>query len=153
MNESLWEEDFKVEEAQRTPEEIIKEQCGYLNKKLNNQVKAMISMYQRSSFDNWLKREEGELGEVGEQNDFCYEFYITSPRTPNYKYRAFIIEYGIKLYPAHFQIDEGLIKDLKPTEDIPVHNEEELKDFLKEIFNSEKMRNVISNLLRMNKDY
>ena len=89
--------------------------------------------------------------ELGESAEFVYEFYITSKRTPQYKYRVFFLFYSAMLYPIGVSLDQSISEEINCDKcELRINDEEQFIDMLSKILQSERITSVISNLLRMN---
>lgn len=169
---NLWKNDFQEKDI-ITPKDIIEEQCENLNSMTDGKIIGRIISYDGeirsyskpplsssalaginriindgSSFDV-----QTELGEITEDDGMTYEFYITSRKTPNYKYRAFFIQYGLAVYPTYISMDQMIADELQVNSETVCDNEEEFIDMLGLILNSSRVVGIVENLLSFNKDY
>ena len=168
---SLWKKDFEEKEI-TTPKDIIEEQCESLNEMTDGKVIGRIISYDgeirsystepptsmlsnvSSMIANGMSFDvQTELGEITEGDGMTYEFYITSRKTPNYKYRAFFIQYGLSLYPTYISMDKMIATELQIDSELMCEEEEEFIDILSKILNSSRVVGIIENLLSFNKDY
>lgn len=93
------------------------------------------------------------MGENGDDGDFVYEFYITSKRTPKYKYRLCFIYFSITLYPVGITIDKSIASSagLEDTE-LEIETEDAFEELLGRILSCKKVTSIIKNLLNINKE-
>lgn len=180
MSQSLWKHGY-TQKAITSPKILIEDQAKLLSKLTENLVLARVSEFEftTNSMQASLntigksmallagsKREQ--LGELT-SSKFSYEFFITGKNYPNYKYRAFVFEYGLKLYPVTFFIDEEIAEEVFPTmfaeeeQDqgidqgkdrainiaFEVPTESEMIDLLGKILTSNTLSNIINSLLSM----
>lgn len=175
---SLWKQNFlEVDDEIKNPRSLIEDQCESLNEMTKNCIIARILEYD-GAVESYTKAPFQEsmlslaksmssitskstyfdvqsvLGEVGDENDINYEFFITSKRTPRYKFRAFFMHHGISIYPVTFIIEEGIASEIfgsNESEKITIaHNEEEFLSVFSKIINSERLTSVIKNLMKLN---
>ena len=133
----LW-PDFKEVPKKKTPNIILEGQASLLKLKTQDIVQAEV------------KRSPGSTYFRGEfiQLPFIYEFFIKAP-VLKYKYKLFSIAYDILLYPTYFDIDREIEKEiLKGNQgQINANNEEEYREILKKIFNSQKTTAIIQAII------
>ena len=179
---SLWTQNFSEnpdgEQGINNPKDLIQEQCEYLNKQTNGNIVARVTQYDgnvksyntASLFDvaGGLRAiAEGShfevqsvLGSVGDDNSIAYEFYVTSKKTPKYKFRAFLIYHDVFIYPVTFVIEEGIAYELFGNNNIEENNhnnytvvatdEREFVELFSKIINSKRLTTVIENLIKLN---
>lgn len=167
---SLWEKDFTKIAEGKTPKGLLEEQCAELYELTNRKIIGRVERFEGAIRDNPDSLKElaasialtatniggfsvqNILGEVSGNSAFKYEFYITSRDTPNYKYRAFFMEYGIDLYPLSLIVDEDIAEELGSAEDyiFLCESENEYLERIKRVLNSSKIYNVINALLLLN---
>lgn len=167
---SLWNGSYE-ESKIRTPKEIIEEQCEELVdmtfQKIIGRIREYDGEIRSYSIDPFgiamkgisaaamMKKNfdvQNELGEIGDESILKYEFYITSRKTPNYKYRAFFIQHSIGLYPVVFVIDKSISDELKIQTEVTCADEIEFVKLLSSILSSNRIFIIINNLLALNKD-
>lgn len=144
------------------PKYIIEEQCDELGKLTDGYVIGKIDTYDgpienrgsilaeamTASFSSGFNV-QSELGEISE-NQFTYEFFISSKYTPKFKYRVFFLNYGIACYPLYIILDETIAKQIGIENKIQCENESEFTTVLSQILNSKKLQSVINNLYSIN---
>jgi len=174
MIKNMWEiEDGTIINLPTPPEKIIQKQCEYLAEVTNYEINAKIDSYdgaissykkpglQRMLFEaatlnmhtNLLHDKivdiQDDLGSIGTRY-FTFEFFITSPNIPNYKYRVLFMRYEIGFYPLLVVLDDEIAMDeLINNQDVWCGNEEEFLQLLKKVLNSSKVRKVIASLRSM----
>ena len=147
--ESLWKLELdNYEPVIRPPETIVALQCKYLEELTEGRVIANVSKYKDPIFDylNESRTDVQEnLGVVGNVPNmfFNYEFYLTSPSTPKYKYRIMFFSYAIGQYPVNLVLDEDIAIDISEDENVICVSEDEFKASLMQIFRSDKVKSVI----------
>lgn len=164
--DNLWKRDFKnIDDGGKTPKEIIQYQCEALAELTEGKVIARISACDRDlrAFNlpsakvpkPYFKSDfnAGEiLGEAGNEESLAYEFYLSSPKTPQYKFKAFLIYHSIMLYPVTFIIENGIANELISETLVRVDNEGEFVKCLERILNTERISRIIDSLLILNRD-
>ena len=144
------------------PKYIVEEQCDELSKLTDGYVIGKIDTYDgpienrgsvlaeavAASFSSGFNVQT-ELGEISE-NQFTYEFYISSKYTPQFKYRVLFLNYGISCYPLCIILDETIAKQIGMENKIQWKNESEFTSVLSQILNSKKLQSVINNLYAIN---
>ena len=158
--ENLWKINFEPMSI-NTPKEIVETQCEYLGELTDGKIIAKISDYEGpissytklnfltifgSSFKDQKVNIQEDLGDIG-KSTFTFEFFITSPKTPNYKYRIMFFQYGIAFFPTVIVLDEAIANELEGEQDIICYSQEEFENNLKNILNSQKIENVVNALL------
>jgi hypothetical protein len=134
---SLWPADINQPLDLKSPYLLIKKQASELGIQTNNIVEAIVSEVSTKT-----------------KAQFAYAFYLHSSIT-NYSYRLFSFYFDIDFYPVTLRVDEEISQevDLNPgdfiTNEVKVNNEEELNDYLKLIFSSQKTKRVVSALYKM----
>ena len=142
--ESMWniELDDKKLGNLTLPNEIIETQCKFLREATQGKIIAKI--FER-------RKTEGS-------DDFSYEFFITSPFTPNYKYSVMKINHKIPYYPLEIDMDTDIAEEIF---DDPFGlrwiktcaDEAEFVSTLSKIINSKKVKNVIDSLYAIAKSH
>lgn len=78
--------------------------------------------------------------------------YITSVKTPKYKYRPFILYYGIEPYPVNIVVAREIVDELQlGNERIKANSEDEFIKVLSAILGSKKISEILKNLLKLNR--
>jgi hypothetical protein len=117
----LWPEDIgRLPADKKAPVAILKEQAAALGKRTSNIVEAEV---------------EARSAAFGA---FRHDFYLVGPFLNDYRYRLFWISNGINLYPVKVDF-EGF-----ENHSASARTEEELKQLLRKIFESDKTRRVIA---------
>jgi hypothetical protein len=165
--DSMWNIDCEIQDI-KPANELIQIQCEKLAEITNNKVLARISEYKEEDFrshtivpelkgfhflDEKVIDPQDSLGEKGENDEFVYEFYITSKKTPKYKYRICFIYFSITLYPVGLTIDKSIADSagLEYTE-LDIEAEDDFEQILSEILGCKKVAKIIQNLLSINKE-
>ena len=100
----------------------------------------MHNFYQMTSIVLTLAGDtQSNLGNVGSAPEIfkSYEFYLTSPHTPNYMFRIMFFNYVLGQYPICIILDEGI------GENISCATEDEFTEALIKIINSQKVQKVV----------
>ena len=136
---------FEIKEPDEfiLPSDIIKAQCDAIKEKSNGHVVAKISevSYLTISFSD-----DSDFDFQDSNNQFQYEFFITSIATPNYKFRVLYIKYGIEGYPLRMLIDPGIAKELSSKQLMYCDTEVAFNEKLKNILNTKKVQLVVNSL-------
>jgi hypothetical protein len=165
--ESMWNLGDEIQDI-KPANELIQMQCEKLAKLTDNRVIARISEYADNDFKSYTITPEftglkifeekridpqNSLGENGDDSEFVYEFYITSKKTPKYKYRLCFIYFSITLYPVGMSIDKSIAisAGLECTE-LEIETEGEFEELLGRILSCKKVTSIIKNLLSINKE-
>ena len=123
--ESLW-PTFSLEELERSPKTILKEQAVFFSKSTRNILTATI-------------RTSPYLG-----GTFEHEFKIVAPQLNGYKYTLLTIhQKGVFSYPCSLYFEDS---------SYDLSNEDELLFRLREIFSSDLTKKIVSNLIAQSKD-
>lgn len=167
--DALWKRTFKdMGDTAQTPRQIVQYQCEVLAKLTEEKVIARISEY-HTPMERYLGQKyihqsifskdkagnpQSVLGDFEDMGSLGYEFYFTSKRTPNYKFRAFLMYHAVMLYPVTIFLEDGICTEIKgfTCDFIKAENEEEFTELLGRILNSERVTKIIENLLVLNKD-
>lgn len=140
--ENLW-PDFSKIESIRVPAEILEEQAKLLPKITNDMIYATVE--KDENIDPYVTADLALL-------DFKYNFYIRAKFIESYGFRVFKLYHDIVIYPIHIDLDRSIRSELGiDTGIIQIDNEKEFIDFIKEVFGSNKIRNVISSLISLSK--
>lgn len=165
---NLWNRDFLPVDA-KPADMIIQEQCDELFRITNGIIIGRVSRYDdaihsyevEGSFSQLAKVMtfglnetfdiQDQLGELSGKELFTFEFYLTSKSTPDYKYRAFFIRYGLSIFPVEMVIDDDIAKEIRTDYNIICTDVVAFTKTLGEILNSDKIHDVITALLTVNK--
>ena len=160
----LWKLDTGSEAMPIPPEEIIDAHCDNLNARTEGRVRAKIAAWDGPTAS--YTRHEGislallafssigspkkvdiqeELGDVGESH-FAFEFYLTSPSTPNYKFRILFLVYRIGYYPLQLVMDDEIASEIGVGQNVTCENEDEFNQYLEKILSSPKVAKVVTSL-------
>lgn len=141
--ENYWPE-IDLEESGLSPKEILEEQANFLPKTTNGKLFGEVVDYSSNIYDG--------LDEYKE-TDFCYRFLLKSKFMSNYQFAILTIFHNIEMYPVEIKADDAIMKELTGSIRgfISARNEEELKLHLKQILNSEKIKAVMSSLIKLSK--
>jgi len=136
------------------PDEIVAIQCRYLEEITNNNILAKITPYRNHDDHDTV------------DNIFEFEFFLTSPYTPNYKFSIMFMRHTIDYYPLIIELNNDIDNEIRSLSDIlvgsvlnsslseiKVKNEDEFTHLFSQIINSKKMKNVINSLYSMKKSY
>lgn len=84
---------------------------------------------------------QNDLGEIGYQL-FKFEFYLTSAKLPNYKFRIMFFEYGLGGYPVKIVLEQGLADEIFKQEDA---------NYIFEIQTKNELESTVANILASNR--
>lgn len=94
---------------------------------------------------------QDELGEIGEESSLKFEFFLSAPKIPNYKYRILFLEYGIRMYPVKVVLEQGIADELNGEEDsgyiYELESGRELEELLIRIIDSKKITRIVQDLI------
>ena len=171
--ENMWDLKLSDVPAVKPPEGIVEEQCEYLREVTAGRVLAKVSVYSGPTSDYSKYTFSGMLEELGKikfsilpdektikvniQEDlgdinnipnmyFAFEFFLTSPGTPNYKYRIMFFTYTAGQYPVGIVLDNEIANEIGEEQNIKCNSENEFMEAVKRIINSNKVRKVIDTL-------
>jgi len=164
--DTLWNIDYDKPDL-KAANELIQIQCEKLAELTDGMVIARIIEYKGNNYRTYslmhefnnqnifggeVKDPQAYLGDNDENSAFVYEFYITSIKTPKYKYRVCFIYFSIGLYPVGLTIDKSIAisADLEGTE-FEIEDQEGFENKLGCILGCEKVTSIIKNLLNINK--
>lgn len=151
-----------------TPRDLVQEQCDKLTEITGGKIIARIAEYEgeyksykrpsklslMSSALNGISEEtfnvQMKLGESGECGTFVYELFLTSEKTPKYKYRICFLYYGALIYPVGVSLEESIAEELGIDSEFDIPNEEKFIEMLGNILGSEKLTEILSNLITIN---
>lgn len=95
---------------------------------------------------------QNDLGEIGYKL-FKFEFYLTSSKLPNYKFRVMFFEYGLGGYPVKIILEQGLADEIFKQEDanyiFEIQTKKELEDIVTNILASKRAIKVIQGLINV----
>jgi len=148
------------EKVTTLPEKIIEQQCEYLKKLTEGRVIGNIKRYNGKTTDyeeksTALRMQElygtrnidiqENLGDLGNIPNiyFTFEFYLSSPNTPKYKFRIMFLSYVSDQYPLELVLDEDIADEIYENEKVLCANEEEFIRYMTQIINSSKVSSVI----------
>ena len=131
--EDLWPKDISSETKLKAPVTILKEQGPLLGEKTKNIVFGVAARDRETVPDS-----------------FCYSFLILA-KAIGYSYQLFRTCHKIVFYPVKFtMVDDDILKELAIVSKhslVSAKNEEEFKNLLNKIFNTEKTKRIISAIL------
>ena len=84
---------------------------------------------------------QNDLGEIGYKL-FKFEFYLTSSKLPNYKFRVMFFEYGLGGYPVKIILEQGLADEIFKRENA---------DYIFEIQTKAELENTVTQILASNR--
>jgi len=160
MMESMWNLDLDmIKTATIPPAQILESQCNYLEQITKGRVLAKVSRYKKPLlYGNKVMQEifnepDDKLGDLGNTPEIhlTYEFFLTSPTTPNYKFRIMIFSYVTGQYPVEILLSEDIAIDIGENMRFSCSTEERFNVILSRIVNSTKVRQVIKALNEMAK--
>jgi len=163
MMENLWKLDF--EPIIIKPEDIVMQQCKHLevltggmvtanvNKHDNNgPMKLFIEFFTKAAKHLAVDAVSPELsakslGHMGDAEIYCaFEFYITSPSTPNYKFGIMNFIYAKGQYPVKLILDEDIVAEIGGRYIIECNSENNFISLLEKIITSKKVTSVVNAL-------
>ena len=93
---------------------------------------------------------QNNLGKIG-FNKSKFEFYLTTPKLSEYKYRVLFFEYGIGGYPVKIVLEQGIADEIYKKDGanyvLIENNEQELKNTVNKILLTKKVLGVMQELI------
>ena len=141
-----------------SPDTVIAELGNQLEKATNGFIKGVVREYngpiesydQMSGFasiasalgTSLVHRDiQDNLGEIGYQ-EYKFEFFLTTSKLEDYKYRVLFFEYGIGMYPVKIVLEQGIADEIFKKENA---------DYVVEYATKTELENVILNILKTKK--
>ena len=141
-----------------SPDTVIAELGNQLEKATNGFIKGVVREYngpiesydQMSAFasiasalgTSLVHRDiQDNLGEIGYQ-EYKFEFFLTTSKLEDYKYRVLFFEYGIGMYPVKIVLEQGIADEIFKKENA---------DYVVEYATKTELENVILNILKTKK--
>lgn len=161
--DNLWGNIDEIE-AVNTAEDIVKEQCEFLQEQTNGLVKPVFVKYEKSIGGDMIyvpgltdamagvltgsKQDvQSLLGETEGEGKITYEFAITTPRFVGYRYRAFFLQHSIAPYPVTITMEASIAKEINEKTSVVCTDSETFIDCLAKIFTSKRVKSIIQNIL------
>lgn len=135
----MWPNDFTVG-INRSPKEIVDQQCSYLERATNAVVYA-------NSYKS--KPDPGILIMPGDNSKLWYRMDIRGKYLEDYYFRLISYCHGIELYPCDVMIEKSIADDIKKPTKCSVKNEDEFVELLKLVIGSERLRNIIGSMIKL----
>lgn len=123
-SENLWPSDLVSGVAEKSPLIILQEQAKILGDMTSNVIEGKVS------------------GEPVDNNEFFIRFRLLAPILGNYQYELLRVVQPIELYPVKLFFED---------ERREVGSEQELKQYLADVFSSPKTRRIINSLISQSK--
>ncbi|MCS4324026.1 hypothetical protein N1207_11000 [Bacillus subtilis] len=133
-NQNLWPE-FSASST-KSAKEILEKQAEFLPEQTNNLLYAEIPAIDMDNFTRY-------------DYDLGYQFLIRSKLMDRYRFEMFSIYHNIVLYPVFVRLDRDIKTELDYEGSIHIHSEEEFVEFLRKVFSSSKVKNVIGSLMKL----
>ncbi|MBQ7113678.1 MAG: hypothetical protein IJO10_05505 [Clostridia bacterium] len=93
------------------------------------------------------------LGKQGEEKH-KYEFYLSTPAYPSYKYRVCYLQYGISNYPVNVILEQHIADDVYSESDagyiIKCNTRAELEELIVKVIYSKRIIGVMQELIHIN---
>lgn len=141
-----------------SPDTVIAELGNQLEKATNGFIKGVVREYngpiesydQMSAFASIIsalgtslvhRDIQDNLGEIGYQ-EYKFEFFLTTSKLEDYKYRVLFFEYGIGMYPVKIVLEQGIADEIFKKENA---------DYVVEYATKTELENVILNILKTKK--
>ena len=141
-----------------SPDTVVAELGNQLEKATNGFIKGVVREYngpiesydQMSAFasiasalgTSLVHRDiQDNLGEIGYQ-EYKFEFFLTTSKLEDYKYRVLFFEYGIGMYPVKIVLEQGIADEIFKKENA---------DYVVEYATKNELENVILNILKTKK--
>lgn len=141
-----------------SPDTVVAQLGNQLEKATNGFIKGVVREYdgpiesydQMSAFasiasalgTSLVHRDiQDSLGEIGYQ-DYKFEFFLTTSKLEDYKYRVLFFEYGIGMYPVKIVLEQGIADEIFKKENA---------DYVVEYATKNELENVILNILKTKK--
>ena len=165
---NLWKGIEKLEVLDGMPKELIEQQCDELNKATFGKIIARLEPIENVPSGtaapilaisglltsmSGVSNEEAIQASLGDSESyFNYEFYVTSRKTPNYKYRVFFLRHRALPYPLEFFLEKSIATEKSLETKIICNTQADMMEVLGKIFGSNRLKGVIQSLLAMNRD-
>jgi len=167
--ENMWSLNLSDTPTVNPPVNIVEKQCEYLREATSGRVIAKVlalpdlvlapdiqadgrivhghaaqpvPQAQSKHVKPSIQEHLGDLGSIY----FEYEFFLTSPCTPNYKFRIMFFSYSVEPYPVNIVLDSDIAKELREEQYISCLSEVEFIVAVKNILISDKVNKVIAKL-------
>ena len=134
--ESLWPELFNEQDI-KTPKEILEIQAKFLPKLTKDLVYAEII-------------EANSINSLFNGYDFVYKLNVKGKFLDNYKFTILTFGHNVTLYPVKLHLDKDISREVQQEQTLAtLENQGEFISLLKSIFNSEKMKIVITAIMKL----
>ena len=139
--EDLWPE-IKLDSDFLLPKEILEKQAEFLPKISKGILFGEVVDYTTKYLY--------ELEEYKE-TEFCYRFILRSKHMDKYQFVILNMFHDIEMYPVHIYVEDAIKKTFPNNKQKfqVANNEQEFQEALKLILYSEKIRSVMSSLVRL----
>ena len=158
--------DYNFEETEIiAPEKLVSDICSELTEITRGYVQGNIGEYDgeifsfdklsfAAAFANLTATTridvQDKLGTIGE-DEFKYEFYLSSNYIENFKYRIMFLKYGIGGYPVTVVLEQGIADEIQQKEVsgyiFTCDTSKEFETLCIGILNSKMMKKVIQDLI------
>lgn len=96
---------------------------------------------------------QNDLGKIGDE-ERKYECFLYTSNYSKYKYRMFFMSYGVANYPVLFTLEESIAKSILGKSSsyyLTCNNRSEVETLITEILASEKVINIMQELIRIHR--
>lgn len=135
---NLWPNFNELDEVE-TPKQILDEQGIWLSKGTNEVVYGVCKELDPTT--TLGRRDSG----------FKLAFYICGKHLENYEYLVFTLHHDIIFYPLTLTLDGALASEMQKERQIKIEGQEEFNQLLRTIFNTKRIRSVLSAIISMSK--
>ncbi len=119
-----------------------------------HQLNALATLTQSLRVSTVHKDIQDELGEIGDKS-YKFEFYLSSPKLEDYKFRVLFFEYGISGYPLKIVLEQGIADELFQKEDmnytITIDTEDALNSLIMQILNTKRIIDILQKIIDASK--
>jgi len=114
-------------------------------KTLDQVMSAMSSSFYEEVLDDELVNKT-DVNALYKITKYKFELYNT-----DYRFRLFVLNHR-EMFPISLEVDEGILEEVQYKNGVPISSNNDLKNVLREIFSSYKVRSVVSKMLQKRKD-
>ncbi len=137
--ESFWPEELSEIKPFETPKNILDEQNSFLMKLTKGMVYTSTESADPTGFNM-------------DHLDFCYNYNIIGKFLDGYRFNVMTFAHRVDIYPMILDVDEDIANELGiEAYDIQIKDEKDFKKFLKSVFASKKINNVIRSIVSLSK--
>ncbi|AUO12340.1 hypothetical protein [Priestia megaterium] len=127
-----------------TPKEILEQQAKFLPSLTGDTVYAEVK-----------DLETGELYDTFDEDafeGFAYKFVLKSKFMDRYQFTILSLHHDIVIYPARIKLDRDTKEEIGGIAEYKiVYSEKEFIDFISEVFQSDRIKNVVGAMIKLSR--